>query len=168
MDLSQPNTGSNEVFCNRANKTNKMRLPWSSKEEVVLVTALKELVADGWKFDNGFRAGFLGKLEDAIRKEFLGTNLKVVPHINSKIGTWKKNFYTLPAMLARSSIGFNSNGDHMVDCTNDQWEQIVKCDPNVRLMRYKSWPLYDSWKEIFRNDRATGDRQRILWMLSTS
>lgn len=30
-------------------------------------------------------------------------------------------------------------------------------DPNARLMRHKSWPYYEDWKEIFGKDRATGE-----------
>ncbi|KAG6434258.1 hypothetical protein SASPL_105882 [Salvia splendens] len=29
-------------------------------------------------------------------------------------------------------------------------------EPNARTMRYKAWPLWDDWKIIFGNDRATG------------
>ncbi|XP_057766535.1 uncharacterized protein LOC130987001 [Salvia miltiorrhiza] len=151
-------SGSSEGRRNKRERSDKTRRSWSAKEEAVLLAALKELVAQGWKFDNGFRAGFLTKLEDALKKEVPGTDLKASPHINSKIGTWKKNYYSLSAMLTRSGIGFSANGDHMIDCNNDQWEQIVKCDSNARLMRYKSWPLFDDWKEIFGKDRATGEK----------
>ncbi|KAL8494052.1 hypothetical protein ACS0TY_025017 [Phlomoides rotata] len=30
-------------------------------------------------------------------------------------------------------------------------------DPNARLMRHKSWPLYEDWCEIFGQTRATGE-----------
>ncbi|KAL8492819.1 hypothetical protein ACS0TY_024133 [Phlomoides rotata] len=48
---------------------------WAQREEKVLMDALKDLVAKGQKFDNGFRTGYLTKLEIALRKAFLGTNL---------------------------------------------------------------------------------------------
>ncbi|XP_057803471.1 uncharacterized protein At2g29880-like [Salvia miltiorrhiza] len=151
-------TASNDISRGQANKIDKSRWSWSAKEETVLVNALKSLVADGWKSDNGFRAGFLGKLEEALRKEFPGTDLKANQHINSKIGTWKKNYYSLNAMFSKSGFGFNVNGDYMIDINNEQWEQIMKVDNNARNMRYKSWPLYDDWKIIFGKDRATGNR----------
>ncbi|KAL8462511.1 hypothetical protein ACS0TY_033516 [Phlomoides rotata] len=36
-------------------------------------------------------------------------------------------------------------------------ENGFKVDPNARLMRSKSWPIYDDWCEIFGNSRATGE-----------
>ncbi|KAG6415758.1 hypothetical protein SASPL_123173 [Salvia splendens] len=35
-------------------------------------------------------------------------------------------------------------------------------DNNARYMRFKSWPLFDEWKEIFGKDRATGSSSRDL------
>ncbi|XP_057801115.1 uncharacterized protein LOC131016440 [Salvia miltiorrhiza] len=154
--------GSNDSGRVRVNRTDKTRWSWTCKEEETLITSLKELVVQGWNSDNGFRAGYLAKLEDAMRQVFPDTDLKGNPHINSKICAWKKNYYSLSAMLGRSGIGFNANGNHMVDCTNEQWEQIVKCDPNARLMRYKSWPMFEDWKEVFGKDRATGEHAEDL------
>lgn len=48
-----------------AKKTNNTRRIWTKNEEKVLMVALKELVNNGWKSDNGFRTGYLFKLEDA-------------------------------------------------------------------------------------------------------
>lgn len=59
---------------------------WSNGEENVLIAALKHLVAHGWKTDNGFRTGYLNKLEDAIRK--------VYPHIDLVV-TWRKAYGSL-------------------------------------------------------------------------
>ncbi|KAL1562982.1 hypothetical protein AAHA92_05494 [Salvia divinorum] len=53
-------------------------------------------------------------------------------------------------------------GDHKIDCDNDQWEQIVKVDNNARYMRFKSWPMFDEWKDIFGKDRATGSAGQDL------
>ncbi|KAL8534717.1 hypothetical protein ACS0TY_010668 [Phlomoides rotata] len=53
---------------------------------------LKDLVAKGQKTDNGFRTGYLNKLEDALRKAFPGCDLQATPHITSKITTWRKHY----------------------------------------------------------------------------
>ncbi|XP_057777030.1 uncharacterized protein LOC130995674 [Salvia miltiorrhiza] len=152
-------SGTSDTSRSQANKTQQTRRSWSTKEELVLLFALKELVAQGWKSDNGFRAGFLGKLEDALKKEFPGTDLKATPHI--KIGSWKKFYNSLVSMLDKSGIG-NLNGDYMIDCSNDQWEHIVNCDPGARGMRKKSWPLFEDWKEIFGKHRANGKTAQDL------
>ncbi|XP_057811553.1 uncharacterized protein LOC131025784 [Salvia miltiorrhiza] len=142
----------------RVNKTDQKRRSWSVREEEVLIVALKELVALGWKSDNGFRAGYLSKLEEAMKKEFPTTDLKGMPYINSKVTTWKKTYSSLWNILKTSGVGFNVNGKHMIDCDDEQWENFVRVDDNVRNFRYKSWPYVEDWKLIFGKDRATGDK----------
>ncbi|KAG8379503.1 hypothetical protein BUALT_Bualt07G0095200 [Buddleja alternifolia] len=108
------------------------RRSWTRPEKEVLLTALKEIVAAGWKSDNGFRTGYLRELEQAMIKTFPGTNLCAQPHINSKIHTWKKQYGSLFMMMDKSGN-----------------------DPSARLMRYKSWPFYREWCDVFEKDRAT-------------
>ncbi|XP_057811839.1 uncharacterized protein LOC131026082 [Salvia miltiorrhiza] len=146
----------------RVNKTDKTRRSWSVQEEVVLLAALKELVAQGWKSDNGFHAGYLNKLEDAIKKEYPNSDLKGMPHINSKVTTWKKTYNSLTHILKFSGVGFNAKGTFMIDCDNEQWENIVRTDKNISNMRFKSWPYHDDWKIIFGKDRANGDEAEDL------
>ncbi|XP_057787492.1 uncharacterized protein LOC131004757 [Salvia miltiorrhiza] len=156
--MSSATQGSNGfVRGGRLNKTDKTRRSWSAREEEVLLAALKELVAQGWKSDNGFRAGYLNKLEEAMKKEYPTTDLKGMPHINSKITIWKKNYSSLSYMLGKSGIGFNLKGTHTIDCDDEQWQAILNRDSNARLMRYKSWPHLDDWRVIFGKDRATGE-----------
>lgn len=107
-------------------KTDRGRRSWSLKEESTLVDALKDLIAQGWKSDNGFKAGYLTKLEEALRKVFPTTDLKGSPHVNSKINSWKKNYNSLTQILARSGAGFNKDGRHLIECEEDMWDQIVK------------------------------------------
>lgn len=82
------------------------RRNWSQKEEEILLAAVRELVVHGWKSDNGFRAGYLLKLEEAMKKEFPQTDLKGSPHIVSKLCSWKKNYGSLTGILSRSGIGW--------------------------------------------------------------
>ncbi|XP_057771188.1 uncharacterized protein LOC130990999 [Salvia miltiorrhiza] len=153
---------SSEAVSARVNKTDKTRRTWAIKEEETLLSSLKELVAQGWKSDNGFRGGYLHKLEEAMRRVYPGTDLKGVPHINSKLSAWKKNYNSLLGILRVTGAGFNVHGNHMVDVTDEQWADIMKKDVNARGMRYKSWPMLDAWKEVFGKDRATGDNAEDL------
>ncbi|KAL8474569.1 hypothetical protein ACS0TY_031140 [Phlomoides rotata] len=68
-----------------ARKTNKTRRIWSAREEHVLMVALKDLVAHGWKSDNGFHTGYLIHYENAMKVAFPNTDLLATPHITSKI-----------------------------------------------------------------------------------
>ena len=87
---------------------------------------MKELVVNGWKSDNGFRGGYLGKLEKVLHAQYPTCGIRTTPHIVSKISAWKKSYNSLQNILQRSGVGFNLNGDHKIDCDNDQWSQIVK------------------------------------------
>ena len=98
---------------------------WTVREEEVLAACMLDLVARGWKSDNGFRAGYLGKIEDAIRKEFPNTDIKGTPHVTSKITAWKKSYTSLKGILSKSGVGFNFNNEYKIKCDDDQWEAIV-------------------------------------------
>ncbi|KAL1554873.1 hypothetical protein AAHA92_15381 [Salvia divinorum] len=140
----------------RQSKADRSRRSWSGREEVFLLVTLKDLVARGWKSDNGFRGGYQLKIEESMRQEFPATDLKANPHIMSKIHTWKKNYGSLSQILSSSGVGFNINGDYKIDVDDQQWGQILKTDPSLRGLRHKSWPYYEDWKLVFGKDRATG------------
>ncbi|KAG6408083.1 hypothetical protein SASPL_131086 [Salvia splendens] len=134
----------------------RTRRSWSAREEEVLMWTLKDLVARGWKNDNGFRSGYLTRIEEVLNREFPKSGIKGTPHVNSKICQWKKSYNSLGLILGRSGVGFNVNEDYKIDCDDDQWSQIVKRDPNACGMRHRSWSLYDNWKLVFGKDRASG------------
>ncbi|XP_057780067.1 uncharacterized protein LOC130998671 [Salvia miltiorrhiza] len=146
-------SASNELGRAKSKKCEKTRRSWSVREEEVLIAALKELVVQGWQSDNGFRVGYLGKLEEAVKSAFPGTDLKGIPHIHSKRSTWKKNYGSLTTILGKSGTDFNVDGKFMIDCDAELWELIVNNDPNARNMRKKSWNYLEDWKEIFGKRR---------------
>lgn len=112
------------------------RRSWSLEEEESLIEYLKELVADNWKSDNSFKAGYLKRLEVALKKKFPEAGIKGYPHINSRIQTWKRQYYTLVDLLKLSGIGFNHE-TNMIDCDRDVWENKVK----VKLEIYLSYKV---------------------------
>ncbi|KAL8524397.1 hypothetical protein ACS0TY_014110 [Phlomoides rotata] len=127
-------------------KANRTLRPWTDGEETILLDKLLELVRNGWKTDNGFKPGYQLKLE----------HIRASPHINSKIIMWKRSYVSIRTMLTNSSsVGFNTT-THLSDCTVDQWARVVKKDPIATNIRYKTWSMYNSWIEVFENDRATG------------
>ncbi|KAL8528470.1 hypothetical protein ACS0TY_006048 [Phlomoides rotata] len=111
----------------------------------VLSDAMKRIVSEGWKTENGFKTGYLNLLHTYVKQVLPNTDFKLEPHINSRI-----------TMLKHTGVGFDSTTT-MVDATDEQWEAFMKKDPNARHMRHKSWPLYAAWCEIFGQSRATGD-----------
>lgn len=102
------------------------RRVWTVQEENQLLVGLKEIVSRGWKTDNGFKTGYLGALEEHMRSHFNGCDLKVDPHIASKIHVWKKNYGSLSTMLSRSGFGWNDTAQ-IIEVENDQvWNEYCK------------------------------------------
>ncbi|KAL1547695.1 hypothetical protein AAHA92_16018 [Salvia divinorum] len=61
----------------RQRSVDRHRRVWSRREEEILMSTLKDLVALGWKSDNGFQSGYLGKVEEALQREFPSSDLKL-------------------------------------------------------------------------------------------
>ncbi|KAG6434101.1 hypothetical protein SASPL_105723 [Salvia splendens] len=84
-----------EPHLGRGIAMDRSRRVWTQREEEILMSTMKEPAAAGWKSDNGFRAGYLTRAKEALRREFPKTDLCIHPHIKSKISTWKRNYYSL-------------------------------------------------------------------------
>ncbi|KAL8476047.1 hypothetical protein ACS0TY_028641 [Phlomoides rotata] len=138
-------------------KVTRGRRSWTRVEEEALVQCLTTIVNEGWKADNGFKAGFQRELEKGMRKILPGTDICATPHINSKIHVWKKEYGLLTDLLSKSGIGWNST-TYTLDINDEaMWDAQKRVDPGVKAMRAKSWPYYESWLDIFGKDRATGE-----------
>ncbi|KAL0298213.1 UNVERIFIED_CONTAM: hypothetical protein Scaly_3070200 [Sesamum calycinum] len=79
-------------------------------------------------------------LEQLLNKACPNSGLKAEPHISSKIHVWKKTY----------------------GCINDMMAGVVLVGVRpptlLTLLRYKSFPYYAQWCEVFGKDRATGER----------
>lgn len=95
---------SQRSICGKS-KAGCSRRSWTTNEEQCLIDALKDIVQRGMKCDNGFKAGYLNALEQAMVSAFPHTDLKGDPHINSKIHVWKKQYGSLSTMLSRWGFG---------------------------------------------------------------
>ncbi|KAL8480991.1 hypothetical protein ACS0TY_027506 [Phlomoides rotata] len=138
------------------NRNDKGRRGWSIREEQVLSEAMKKIVREGWKSENGFKYGYLNLLGTYMKQVLPTTDLKPEPHINSRITVWKKNYHNLFEILKNTGFGLDST-TKMVEATEEQWAAFMKKDYNVRLMKHKSWSLYEDWCEIFGQSRATDE-----------
>ncbi|KAL8463401.1 hypothetical protein ACS0TY_034164 [Phlomoides rotata] len=86
-------------------KITRGRRSWTRAEEDALIQCLTMIVNEGWKADNGFKAGFQRELEKGMKRLLPGTDICATPHINSKIHVWKKEYGTLSDLLSKSGIG---------------------------------------------------------------
>ncbi|XP_012831768.1 PREDICTED: uncharacterized protein At2g29880-like [Erythranthe guttata] len=131
------------------------RRHWTREEEDGLIAELKEVIARGMKADNAFKGGYLPMLERGLANRFPTANIRGDPHIQSKLQVWKKTYGYIYGMLDTSGFGFNEE-TMMVVCDDDVWDKYVQVHPEVKKMRYNSYPYYPSWQEIFGKSRATG------------
>ncbi|KAL8487642.1 hypothetical protein ACS0TY_024092 [Phlomoides rotata] len=138
-------------------KSGRGRRSWSKIEEDALMVSLNNAVLEGWKSDNGFKAGFQRELEKGMKKIIPCTDLVATPHINSKIHVWKKEYGALSDLLCKSGIGWNSTTSMLEIEDEGVWESCIRADPHVKGLRYKTWPYFPQWIEIFGKDRATGE-----------
>ncbi|KAL8473354.1 hypothetical protein ACS0TY_030256 [Phlomoides rotata] len=138
-------------------KVLRARRSWSKLEEDALIHCLTDIVNDGWKAENGFKAGFQRELEKKMRKMLSGTDIAAHPHINSKIHVWKKEYGALSDLLSKSGIGWNSSTSTIKIHDEEVWDSSRQADPNLKSVHFKSWPYYPQWLNIFGKDRATGE-----------
>lgn len=94
IQLTTESMASSANFEDKGKKAEKTQRTWSTRDEEVLLQALKDAINCGWKSENDLR-GYLNFLEDVMKKVFPDTDLRGNPHINSKIHVWKKTHGSL-------------------------------------------------------------------------
>ncbi|KAK9160893.1 hypothetical protein Syun_007234 [Stephania yunnanensis] len=145
-----------------ANNSETSRRKWSHAEDVALVNAMVEMVASGvYKCDNGFKPGYLTKVEEALKTACPNSGIKARPHIESRLKSLKKDWFIMNDMICgiqhgTSGFGFDSTSN-MVTAPEDVWEDYLRNYPEARPWRLKSFPHYENCCIIFGNDRATGE-----------
>ena len=80
---------------------------WTKREEEFLLGCMKDLFHQNtkWKLDCGqFKGGFYGECEKKIICAFPETDLRVNPHIESKIKMWRRQYNLLQDMLKTSGF----------------------------------------------------------------
>ncbi|KAL0437600.1 UNVERIFIED_CONTAM: hypothetical protein Sradi_0467900 [Sesamum radiatum] len=138
---------------------------WSTVKEEALLECLRDIVRSGWKCDNGFRIGYLTMLERLLRKKCPESGLKFDPHISSKIHVWKRTYACISDMLAKSGFGWNESMQ-MIAVSDEVFDNYAKIDPFAKTLRFKSFPYYSAWFEIFGKDRATGEHAKDIYNAS--
>ncbi|KAL0320488.1 UNVERIFIED_CONTAM: hypothetical protein Sradi_5310300 [Sesamum radiatum] len=59
--------------------------------------------------------------------------------------------------MSKSGFGWDDEKNMITVDENSIWDDYVKVDPSAKTMRYKSFPFFPSWCEIFGKDRAAGE-----------
>ncbi|KAK9121912.1 hypothetical protein Syun_019529 [Stephania yunnanensis] len=148
-----------------ADNSKTSRHKWNHAEDVALVNAMVEMVASGvYKCDNGFKPGYLTKVEEALKTTCPNSGIKARPHIEFRLKSLKNNWFIVNDMICgirhgTSGFGFDSTSN-IVTAPEDVWEDYLRNYTEARPWSLKSFPLYENCCIIFGNDRATDEEAR--------
>ncbi|WOH15040.1 hypothetical protein DCAR_0934573 [Daucus carota subsp. sativus] len=129
---------------------------WTAEEDTVLVSALLELASDPhWKCDNGFRNGYMVRLEEIIGKALPTCGLKATPHIDSRLKTLVSKFRAIAQMLSTS--GFMWDDDRkMISVDRSVYDEYCKTHTTCKNLYGVAFPHFHELMTIYGKDYATG------------
>ncbi|KAL0385739.1 UNVERIFIED_CONTAM: hypothetical protein Sradi_2968200 [Sesamum radiatum] len=70
-------------------------------------------------------------------------------------------------MLDHSGFGWNETSQ-MIVVSDEVFESYVKIDLFAKTLRFKSFPYYSAWTEIFGKDRDTGELAEDIYNASNN
>ncbi|KAL2934228.1 U5 small nuclear ribonucleoprotein 40 kDa protein [Bienertia sinuspersici] len=129
---------------------------WTNEEDKALVAALHELSSDPhWKCENGFRNGYMIRLEEVISKAMPGCGLKATPHIDSRLKTLVSKFRAILAMLETSGFKWDDERQ-MISVERTVYEEYCKAHPTAKNLYGVPFPHLHLMMDIYGKDYATG------------
>lgn len=100
---------------------------WTAQEDEVLLQSLLEISHNPrWKSENGFKSGYMNRLEAMLIEKMPGCDLKAEPHIESRLKHWSEKYCAIAEMLGTSGFGW------------DDEKKIVQVERSV----------YDDWVKV--------------------
>ncbi|KAL8513693.1 hypothetical protein ACS0TY_012981 [Phlomoides rotata] len=142
-------------------KNVRSRRSWSKIEEDALVLCLIEIVNNGWKSGNGFRAGF----HESSRKGCVlcyPVLIYLLLHTSTPRSINGKKTTDL-CLMCCPKVVLDGIVLHTLDVIDEGvWESQKKADLHVRGMCFKSWSYYLQWQDIFGRDRATREHTAAI------
>ncbi|KAL5802993.1 hypothetical protein ACOSQ4_031298 [Xanthoceras sorbifolium] len=129
----------------------KQRRAWTIFEEDSFLTVLEDFVASHKRCDTrNFKATSLAQMEKALNDICPGFNLKVIPHLESKLKKWKKNYSTIYDIMNTSGFA---------------WNDVKKCiehHSSAIEWRNKPYLIFDRLANIFGKDSCNGKAAEVL------
>lgn len=133
---------------------------WTMDEDAALLESLHELYqSTKWRGDSGFKNGYTIQLETMMERKLPDCGLKASPHIESRIKTLKSKYFALSEMLSRNGFGWNDK-QMMLICDKRVYNEWVKSHREANGLYGKPFLHYNTLKEIYGKERASGDNVR--------
>ncbi|XP_074280730.1 uncharacterized protein LOC141605745 [Silene latifolia] len=138
---------------------------WTKEEDNALVAALSDLNADPhWKCENGFRNGYMVRLEEIISKAIPGCGLKALPHIDSRLKTLVTKFRAIVQMLGTSGFKWDDERQ-MISVERSVYDEYCKVHPNCKNLYGHAFPHLNALLEVYGKDYAIENLPRVLLKL---
>ena len=103
------------------------RRVWKQHEEDALLSILEEAVVKNLRCDNGcFKPGTMAQFETAINLKCPNANIKAVPHIESKMRRWKKDYAIVYDMVNKTGFAWNDVQKCIEVDSTEVWQSYVK------------------------------------------
>ncbi|KAL9238636.1 hypothetical protein vseg_013032 [Gypsophila vaccaria] len=129
---------------------------WTAEEDKVLVTALSDLANDPhWKCGNGFKNGYMVRLEEVVNKAIPGCGLKALPHIDSRLKTLVNKFRAIVQMLGTSGFKWDSERS-MISVERSVYDEYCKVHSNAKNLYGHAFPHFNALMEIYGKDYPIG------------
>ncbi|KAL6284403.1 hypothetical protein ACE6H2_015332 [Prunus campanulata] len=137
------------------------RRVWKAHEEEALLTIPEDVVNRGLQCDNSsFKFGIMIQIEKSLVEKFPNTDLRVVPHIESKKRFWKKLYGIIFDMINKSGFAWNDSLKCIEVDSDAAWNTYVQIstyhNKDVDGWRGKQCLIYDRLKNIFGKGRVIG------------
>uniref|UniRef100_A0A803LLR0 Myb/SANT-like domain-containing protein n=1 Tax=Chenopodium quinoa TaxID=63459 RepID=A0A803LLR0_CHEQI len=130
---------------------------WTYEEYAVLIRYLHELSCDQkWKCENGFKNGYMNKLEEMINGVLPNCGLRAVPHIESRIKHWSEKYSAFAEMLSTSGFGWDAE-KKLLQVDKAVYDEWVKTHKKAKGLYGVPFVHYETLAEIYAKDKATGD-----------
>ncbi|XP_021764238.1 uncharacterized protein LOC110728876 [Chenopodium quinoa] len=140
---------------NRGRSKNKRY--WTYEEDVVLIRYLHELSCDPkWKCENGFKNGYMSKLEEMINGVLPNCGLRAVPLIESRIKHWSEKYSAFAEMLSTSRFGWDAE-KKLLQVDKAVYDEWVKTHKKAKGLFEVPFIHYETLAEIYAKDKTTGD-----------
>lgn len=101
---------------------------WTTEEDETLLQSLLEMAHNPkWKSDNGFKSGYMSKLEEMILAKLPNCGLKAEPHIESRLKHWSEKYCAMAEMLSTSGFGWDDEKKilQVERSVFDEWAKVT-------------------------------------------
>ncbi|CAM0883347.1 unnamed protein product [Alopecurus aequalis] len=130
------------------------RAKWTGKYEKGLVDVLLEYKGSQYRGQNGWCTEGWNRIVRDVNRLFPDEKF-TKSQIQDKEGQFKKGYKAIKSIVNRSGVSWNPIS-FMINTTTEKWDVIVKEDPKLRKYENRSFPLYDSWDQLYEGQCAEG------------